>query len=55
MPPHLIYEMKGREDMAKSNNSGAQKVNTTKSSKRVSDSDMAAMVNRAAKSLKDFR
>ena len=32
-----------------------QKINTTENvSKRVSDSDMAAMVNKAAKTLKDF-
>ena len=41
--------------MAKSKNIDLQKVNTTNSvGKRVSDSDMAAMVSQAAKTLKDF-
>jgi len=37
------------------NKTSSQRINTTKSiAKRVSDSDMAAMVSKAAKTLKDF-
>lgn len=41
--------------MANSKNTRAQKINTTKTAgRRVSDSDMAGMVSKAAKTLKEF-